>query len=194
MALTAAAAIGVLERHIAALLGYEPENFHRVLQACSVQYGREGESLQLPGNPVSHLWFIAAGSVMISLPVPGKEAQVIDLLLEEDWVTDLQGFLNQIPAMYHIQCMEDAVLCAFDRESFTILRKELPPFAEGFQQVLTDKYVALQQRTAMLAGMDAQQRVLWLMREKPLWFRRVKDKYLATLLGMSRETFSRLKP
>jgi signal-transduction protein with cAMP-binding, CBS, and nucleotidyltransferase domain len=79
--LNAAAAIGIPERHIAALLGYEPENFDRVLQACHVQYGREGECLQLPGNPVNQMWFIASGSVMVSLPVAGKEAQVIDLLL-----------------------------------------------------------------------------------------------------------------
>jgi CRP-like cAMP-binding protein len=109
-------------------------------------------------------------------------------------VTDLHGFLNETAAIYQIQCLEDAVLCAFDRESFNTLRKQLPSFAEGFQQVLTDKNLALQQRTAMLAGMDAKQRALWLMREKPAWFRRVKDKWLAGVLGMSRETFRRLKP
>jgi CRP-like cAMP-binding protein len=102
--------------------------------------------------------------------------------------------MQETPAAYRIECLEDAVFCAFNRDSFLALCRDLPPFAEGFQRVITAKYLAAQERAIMLANLDARARVHWLLTEKPEWFRRVKDKWLAALLGMSRETFSRLKP
>ena len=187
-------ALDLLEQHIVRLLGFHPPGLDRVLEACEVLECKAGETLLRPGNPARQLWFIAQGSAMMAQPGPDKEEHIADLLFESDWVTDLQAFMQETPAAYRIECLEDAVLCAFSRDSFLALRRDLPPFAEGFQRVITSKYLAAQERATMLANLDARARVHWLLTEKPEWFRRVKDKWLAALLGMSRETFSRLKP
>jgi|GEM_PF-3291220 len=125
--MTRDAAIDLLEQHIVRLLGFHPPGLDRVLQACEVLDCKAGEPLLLPGNPARQLWFIAQGSAMMAQPGPDKEEHIADLLFESDWVTDLQAFLQETPAVYRIECLEDAVLCVFSRDSFLALRRDLPP-------------------------------------------------------------------
>ena len=64
---------------------------------------------------------------MMAQPGTDTEEHIADLLFESDWVTDLQAFMQETPAAYRIECLEDAVLCAFSRDSFLALRRDLPP-------------------------------------------------------------------
>lgn len=194
MSATARLALPVLEAHICSLLGRRPEELERVLSACEIIQCREGDALLQAGQPVNQLWFIADGMVMVSTAAGQSAYPVFDFQMESEWVTDLKAFMHEQVAFCDIVCLSDTLLCAFSREKFQNLMQEMPPFAEGFQKVVTAKYFDLQERTIMLSSLNAGERIQWLVREKPLWYRRVKDKWLADLLGMSRETFSRLKP
>lgn len=183
-----------LTDHIKQLLGKEPANIDRVIGSGLVQDFKDGELILGIGNTVKQLWYIESGTVLVFFPVGERASQLLDILGPGEWGTDLQGFLQERPAQIQLRCLQEARVISFQRDVFQDLMHELPAFAEGFQQVISAKYMEMQQRTMVLTSLSAAERIDWLVREKPHWFRNIQDKWLANILGMSRETFCRLKP
>jgi len=153
---------------------------------------RKNEYLLRGGEVCKNIYFIKKGALRCFYIL--KEEQVTDWLFKEgDTVVSIGSFYDQMPGIDFIQAMESC-------EVFYISYKELEALFERHMEfnfvgrVLTNKYLRVWHGQARnMRMLTAEERYLLLMEQQPELINRVEVKYLASYLGMSRETLSRMR-
>lgn len=89
--------------------------------------------------------------------------------------------------------MEESELLAIDQASFRNMMMKIPQFDAIYKQILEASYANSVYRLNTFISMSALERIKWLMTYRPGLMSRLSSKLIASYLGISQETFSRLK-
>ena len=97
------------------------------------------------------------------------------------------------PSRFNIQALTDTRLFTIDYEGYLTLGKLVPKWHE-FEKLFTGKcFMMLENRILDLISMTAQERYQKLFDYDRKLFNQVPMQYLASMLGMTPETFSRIR-
>ena len=185
--------IEVLKKHITNRLGKVPDNVEVVLPHFEAVVMPRGEYLLQAGEICRYVYFIVEGCVQVFVIDKNGKESTREFYVEEQWVTDIFGFQNQNPSTEFIRCVEPSKLLRIHYDKFQILSQQVPQFAAIYKQILEVSYNNTVYRINTLTSMDALERVKWLMENKPKIMARLSSKLLASYLGISAETLTRLK-
>jgi CRP-like cAMP-binding protein len=185
--------IEVLKNHITNRLGTLPDNVEVVLPYFEPLMVPRGEYLLKPGDTCRYVYFIVEGCLQVFVIDKSGNESTREFYVEEQWVTDIFGFQNQSPATEFIKSAEPSKLLRIHYDSFQLLSQQVPQFAAIYQQILEVFYNNTVYRVNTLTSMDALERVKWLMEHKPKIMARLSSKLIASYLGISAETMTRLK-
>jgi len=185
--------IEALKAHITKRLGYEPENLNGVLPHFEILVTKRGDHLLQPSEVCKYVYFIVEGCIQVYVIDKNGNESTREFYVEDQWVTDIFGFQNQSPASEYMKCVEPAKLLRIHYDSFQKLSQQVPQFAALYQQILEVSYNNTVYRVNTLTAMDALDRIKWLMENKPKIMTRLSSKLIASYLGISPETMTRLK-
>ncbi len=185
--------IEALRHHITQRLGREPENLLEVVPHFEPVHAKRGEHLLHAGEICKYVYFIVEGCVQVYVVDKNGVESTREIYVEDQWVTDIFGFQNQQPATESIKCVEPAKLLRIHFDSFQGLSQSVPQFAAIYKQILEVSYNNTVYRVNTLMSMDALDRIKWLMENKPKIMSRLSSKLVASYLGISPETMTRLK-
>jgi CRP-like cAMP-binding protein len=121
----------------------------------------------------------------------GKE-HILQFAMENWWVTDYQAYFKKINATINIDCLEDCEVLSLSIQNRDKLCADLQKIEHFFRVKSNFGYVALQRRILSLLDQDAKGRYEELVSLYPSLLQRVPKTILASYLGVSRETLSRL--
>jgi CRP-like cAMP-binding protein len=144
------------------------------------------------GNHVPYDFYIVKGLMKSSHINPEGKEHILQFALEDWWITDPGAFHNQTMATLSIQCLEDTKVLALTLEHKEKLCKDLQKMEYFFLKKTTAGYIALQKRILCLISSTATERYLHLLNEYPGLIQRIPKSMVASYLGVSRETLSRL--
>lgn len=182
-----------LRRHIQQRLGREPDNLQEVLQHFEPLAVKRGAHLLTSGEVCRFVWFIVHGCVQVYVADKQGNESTREFYIEDQWVTDIFGFQNQSASTESIRCVEPCSLLRVSFDSFQRLLVSVPQFAAIYRQILEVSYNNTVYRVNTLTSLDALERVRWLMENKPKIMARLSSKLIASYLGISPETMTRLK-
>lgn len=183
----------ILEKHITERIGKRPENLDKVLSHFEALKAKRGTHLLTQGDVCKYVYFIAKGCLQVYvLDKNGNEA-TRSFYFENGWVTDIFGFKNQTPSSEFIKCIEQCELLRIHFGPFQALCREVPQFDALYKEILEASYNNTVYRLNTLTALNALERVQWLMETKPLIMTRLSSKLIASYLGISPETLTRLK-
>ena len=183
----------LLKQHIISRVGREPENLDVVLTHFEEITVKRGTNLLQPGEICKYVYFVCQGCLQVYVfDAQGREF-TRELYVEEQWVTDIFGFQNQQPSSEYIKCVEPCKMLRVHYDSFQKLSQEFPQFASIYRQILEVSYTNTVYRVNTLTSMDALDRLRWLKENKPRIMSRLSGKLIASYLGISAETMTRLK-
>jgi CRP-like cAMP-binding protein len=154
---------------------------------------RPGEFLQRAGDPVRHAAFVAKGCLRSYVIDPNGKQVTLEFAPENWWLGD-RTFLT---AGTTCECFIDAVghsdLLLFDQSSHQKMVECVPAFAAMFR-VAFQKYAAAKDRRIINAlSMSVEERYLEFLKTYPAIARQVPQRMLASYLGASPETLSRVR-
>lgn len=109
------------------------------------------------------------------------------------WIADLQSFFTGQPSTLNIKVLEDSELLMLDRKNHGKLLKEIPAYERYHRIILQNAYVALQQRVENALGAVGRGKYARLIKHNPEFMNRVPLNLVASYLGMSPETLSRVR-
>ncbi len=137
--------------------------------------------------------FIASGSLRIyRISDDGKE-HTFRFGVETWWVTDVESYNNEKPSLYNIEALENSIVIVWTKEKWISLMREIPAL-RAFQDRLTaSSYEASQRRIYSLISSSAEEKYTEFQKTYPTIFNRVPLHMVASYLGVSRETVSRLR-
>lgn len=182
-----------LRQHIIGRLGQEPAQLDYVLSHFGVLETRKNEVLLEVNSICRHVYFVARGCLKVTAYDRNGDEATTDLIFEEEWRTAMRSFVNQQPSNERIVSVEPSQLLVISREGFQKLSKEIPAFEQIYKNLLELSYSRSIERVHTLMSMDALTRLRWLLERHPLIFTRLSNRLIASYLGLSEATLSRLK-
>ncbi|MGK7369103.1 MAG: Crp/Fnr family transcriptional regulator [Candidatus Halalkalibacterium sp. M3_1C_030] len=145
------------------------------------------------GDVCRELAFVEKGA-LCSYSVDSKGNQhVIRFAFEGWWIADLQSFFTKNPSTFNIEVLEDSELLMLDRQNHEKLLEEIPGYERYHRIIVQNAYVALQQRVENALGLTAEEKYGRLINHNPEFMNRVPLNLVASYLGMSPETLSRVR-
>jgi CRP-like cAMP-binding protein len=109
------------------------------------------------------------------------------------FANDLSSFFKRIPSQESHQAMTDCKLWTIDYAGVQELFHTIPEFREFGRMMLINNYVGLKTRTIGMIQHTAEQRYDQLMTTMPEVFQFVPLKHIATYLGITDTSLSRIR-
>ena len=108
-------------------------------------------------------------------------------------VTDVASFYLGEPAKWNIQALSDTVIQVINIEDYQRMRKTIPEWDAYEKRLLVKLMSALENRVYAFLSMSAEERFHYLLDSDPEMFNHLPLRYLASMLGMTPETLSRIR-
>lgn len=144
------------------------------------------------GRTCNHMYFLEKGSLRGFYNLDGKEVTYW-FGFENNFVTSFYSFISRKPSFENIQLLEDCTLWSLSYEELQELYN-LHPEIERLGRLSHEKYyLMLEDRFVSNHFKDARERYEMLMESSPHILRRVPLGYIASYLGISQETLSRIR-
>lgn len=154
---------------------------------------RKKQYLLQEGDVAKYGAFVCKGFLRLySIDTKGSE-HIIQFASENWWIGDRESIINKTPSMFNIDAIEDAELLLFTVESMEQLHEKVPAMQQVFQQNLINNFAASQRRINAAISFTAQEKYDDFVSRYPEIVKRAPQQMIASYLGMTRETLSRLR-
>lgn len=112
---------------------------------------------------------------------------------ENYWTGDRESMDSGLPSKYDIDAIEDSEILLLKKEDFDMLRKTVPAFNEFVNDTLKKNVVVLQERIHASISLSADEKYNNFILKFPSISNRVPLHMVASYLGVSAETLSRVR-
>lgn len=145
------------------------------------------------GEVCKHNYFVVSGCVrLFSVNVEGTE-NTRYFGFEGKFATSFTSLISRQPAFESIQCLEKSTVLSIYRDDFSHLVETEPAVNAIYRNILESAYITTQKRIYDFQGADSLQRVKWLLERYPDILSRLSNKIVASYLGITPYTLSRIK-
>lgn len=118
---------------------------------------------------------------------------ILQFAMEGWWTADLYSFLTAESSEYNIEALEDSELLMITKPSWNLLLDEVPAFERYFRILIQNNLIATQRRLMGTISSSAEDRYSKLLLDYPDISQRVPQHMIASYIGVTRETLSRLR-
>jgi len=181
-----------LRRHIEEILPLTEEEFSFIASHFSKKRFKKGDYLIEVGKAVPQMFFVARGLLKLFYRDESGKDHILSFPREDWWETDYLAFNTKTKAKINLQCLEASEILCITLKDYHKLCNQLPKLQHFFLEKATAGHIASQQRILSLLSSTAEVRYEQLLRRYPTLLQRVSKTLLASYLGVSRETLSRL--
>jgi CRP-like cAMP-binding protein len=182
----------VLRTHIEKVVRLTEAEAESVLAHFTYKRYRRHQFLVQEGESVPYIYFIVAGLVKLVYTDAKGKHHIASFAMEDWWETDSQAFFTQTRAVMALECIEDTDVFRLAFPDYQRLCAQVAKMEHFFLQKATFGYLGAQQRILSLLTTSAKERYEQLLERSPTLLQRVPKTQLASYLGVSRETLSRL--
>jgi len=182
----------ILRQQIEKITPLTDKEFEYILSHFTLKKLKKHQYLIQEGDLVQNDHFVTAGllkSYYVNLD--GKE-HIMQFAMEDWWVTDYQAYFNETKSTLNIDCIEATEVLCLSLRNREKLCADMHKIEHFFRKKSNSGYVALQRRILSLLNNNAKERYEQLLQQHPKLFQRVPKTIIASYLGVSRETLSRL--
>jgi CRP-like cAMP-binding protein len=152
----------------------------------------KNEFLLTQGQVCRHLYFVEKGASRGFYNSDGKEVTHW-FGFEKDFVTSFHSFITHEPAVENIQLVEGCVLWRIAKETLTTLFNKHHEIERLMRIAYEKYYIRLEERFVNAQFKTAGERYENLLAQTPHIIERVPLGYIASYLGISQETLSRIR-
>lgn len=160
--------------------------------AVQIKTVPKNEIIFSEGNIANKIYFILEGCVRLYVNVGGQDRTTF-FYGDGEFLWAGKSYIYKIPAKENYQALEETTLAIFDQEVTDYLLSNFPKFEHIVRLAAEDELMKCQQLITSFVSLTAEERYVELMRTNANLFQRVPQKYIASYLGVSAETLSRIK-
>jgi len=154
---------------------------------------RKKKDLLVTGQTCHYLYFIIQGCLR-SFYIDSKGVEhIYQIRMDNNWISDLESFFSQRPSKYNIETLEDSTLLRISHERMEQLLVEIPRLERYFRILFQKAYINALTRLNATMWETAMDRYNDMLKENPEVFQRVPLVYIASYLGITPESLSRIR-
>lgn len=144
------------------------------------------------GKICRYIYFLEQGALRGFYNLEGKEVTHWFAFAPE-FVTSFYSFITQKPAVESIQLLEGSILWAINKDNLTSLMSRFHEVERLVRIAYEGYYIRLEERFVNAQFKTATERYQHLLQQTPHLLERVSLGYIASYLGISQETLSRIR-
>ncbi|WP_396192546.1 Crp/Fnr family transcriptional regulator [Flavobacterium sp.] len=145
------------------------------------------------GTVEKKYWFVESGFIRSYIIDTEGNDITFNLYASGDVVIDYPSFFFLLQTRENIQALTDCVCWEIDFASFQELFNSISNYREQQRGLLVGSYFALKEHSISLIADQAKERYLKLLKSKPHIVQNVSLKHIATFLGITDTSLSRIR-
>ena len=154
---------------------------------------RKKQYLLQEGDICKHIAFVEKGALKAYVVDDAGAESIIQFALEGWVISDLYSFLTGEPATYNIDALENAELVLISKSAHEELLKKIPKYETYIRLQITGAYIALQKRLTSIISLPLEERYKNFLAIYPNIAQRVPQHMIASYMGLTPETLSRVR-
>lgn len=182
----------ILRQQIEKITPLTDKEFDYILSHFTLKKLKKHQFLLHEGDFVSNDHFVINGLIKAYYVNQEGKEHIMQFAMEDWWITDYQAYFNETKALLNIDCLESTQVLCLSLHNREKLCADMHKIEHFFRKKSNSGYVALQRRILSLLNSNAKERYEQLLQQYPTLFQRVPKTLIASYLGVSRETLSRL--
>jgi len=154
---------------------------------------RKRQFLLQEGDVCKYQAFVEKG-MLRSYTIDEKGTEhILQFASEGWWMADLSSYLTGEPSLFNIEALEDAELLLLTKPSWEKLMQTIPRSEHYFRILIQNNLVATQKRLMQSLVETAEEKYIKFTQTYPDCIQRLPQHMIASYLGLSRETLSRMR-
>lgn len=182
-----------LHLHILDKVKLSEFDFEKLLSHFEKVHLVKGDYLIDPGTVVKHQYYVLKGCLRTYMIDPEGKEHTIQFAAENWWVSDYISYYKKVSSSLVVECLENCELLKINIETLNVLFDEIPMIERFFRKQLENAFVAFQTRILSSLHQTADQRYEFFIKSYPNLEKRVKNYHIASYLGITPESLSRLR-
>lgn len=151
------------------------------------------EFLLREGEICNHLTFVSRGSLKSFMSDEKGQDRISLFAFEGWWISDFNSFINRERALLNIDAIENSELLLISFENYERLTLTIPVMDRYFRILYQNSLVTKDRRLMVSNKSTAEEKYLSLVQANPEIAKRIPHTLIASYLGLSPETVSRIR-
>jgi len=154
---------------------------------------KKGSVLLNAGDSVNVQYYILEGCLRSFYIDPKGKEFTVQFGIKDWWMSDYTAFFSSSKAIMNIEVIQDAVLYQITESDKEYLYEKIPKIEHFFRVKLEKAFAAFQKRILAGISQPAKERYLTFVKTYPNIERSVKNYHIASYLGITTESLSRIR-
>lgn len=164
-------------------------DFQKIMKKASFL---KNELLHKEGEICNHLFLIEKGITRAFYYKDGKDITA-HFAVENGTTTAIDSFIQRKNSRYNIEVLENSEIISISHQDLHQLLQEKPHYEKYVRIFLEQIYIDLAERIEDLLFHSAKERYDKLVKNTPSLLQRVNLKHIASFIGITQETLSRIR-
>lgn len=153
----------------------------------------KGQYVLQEGDVCQYQNYVISGCLKTFYADETSKEYVMMLAIDDWWTGDLGSFLDQTPAYYNIQCLEDTALARVPYQYMEELYAQIPSLERFFRIIVQKSVVATQKRVIDNFRLSGKEKYMQFRQKYPNIEQRVPQYVIASYLGITPEFLSKVR-
>lgn len=175
------------------LTSFSDEEFEDARVHFSTLQLEKGDFFVKLGNVSRQIAFINQGSVRTFYITDKGEEITACFRSENSFVSSYTSFILQKPSELSLEALEKSELIVIDYDKLQNLYNSSLTWQSIGRRLAEYEYIHMEQYASVLNNESAKEKYLRLLKEQPEVIQKTKVEHIATYLGVSRRTLSRIR-
>jgi len=170
-----------------------PEEEELILSSFETTFIKKKKDILEVGEICNYIYFITKGCMRSYFVDAKGNEHIYQIRMDNNWISDLQSFFSQRPSLYYLEALEDTHLLRLSLDKMEELYEKVPKLERYFRILFQKAYINALERLNATMWDSAVDRYNEMLKEHPDMFQRVPLVYIASYLGITPESLSRIR-
>lgn len=152
----------------------------------------KGKLLVKAGDVCRYCYFVLEGCLRQYKLADDTEI-TIQFYTEREAAVDFNSYVNQVKSESYLVCLEDTIVIEGNLEQETDMYERFPKLQQITRAMMEQDFGKMQEQFSRFIASNAEERYVYLLNNRPDLLQRVPLQYLASYIGVTPESLSRIR-